>query len=153
MPDGLQLKRVALKRLEAAKTLSSVSDWDGAGHMLGLALECALKAACCKALRLAVYPATRNRAGDEHFRTHSFDRLLTVSGCEDIFLIGGKGEFVWSDFTSPFADAKGKGEWIEKRYEDGTFSAGSVADLIKSLENSTVGKEGIFTLLTNENRW
>lgn len=72
------LKSVAKQKLKAAKILFDAGDYDTAGYLIGYVVECGLKAAICRKLRLKVYPDT----GDHRdvFASHSFDRLLMLSG-------------------------------------------------------------------------
>lgn len=63
MANGPTLRKISIARVKSARLLIDAEDWDGAAQMMGLALECALKAACCKALGLNTYP---EKHSDKH---------------------------------------------------------------------------------------
>ena len=86
MATQSEFKKLVKIRLRSAKILLDKSDWEGSGYFMGLALECALKASTCKTLRISNYPeAHQDKKVPDFFMTHSFLRLLLVSGLSDIF--------------------------------------------------------------------
>lgn len=114
MAAGTELRRLCNARVKSAKILMDGGDWDAAAYMLGYALETALKAASCKALRLTNYPErTSNKQIDNCFMSHKFDQLLVISGLTDLFSITGSPNPFrnWSDFVQEY-----QGEWVNMRY-------------------------------------
>lgn len=131
------LKKIALIRLKTAKTLLNADDWQGSAYMMGLALECMLKAVICKTLRISNYPERhKDKKIPDFFMTHSFNRLLLVSGLSDIF--SPKGDVLafgnWSSFVIQYPT-----EWTIMRYIDPSdpsssqFDNQNVPDLYKYL--------------------
>src|SRR3989344_421026 len=115
MANAADFKKIAEARLSTVDTLIQAEDWDGAAYMMGFVLECALKAATCKTLKLTSYPEnTRNKKTDSFFMTHVFDQLLTVSGLADTFSAQGPVSAFrnWSEFTKEY-----EGEWTAMRYD------------------------------------
>lgn len=147
---GAQLREITKARLKTAKILLKAKDWDGSVYMMGYVLECALKAAACKALHLATYPEnTKNDKIDIYFMTHRFDQLLIVSGLEEIFSLkrGVVEESMnWSDFTINYP-----GDWPKMRYEPNL-----IWDEIKTRKlynNLTDYKSGILTVIKRRRKW
>lgn len=140
-------KAAAKARLKAAEILMENEDWDMAGYLLGYVLECALKSVVCKNLRLTKYPAGDKDKGEkDYFWTHRFDRLLTISGMQDLF---GVQSFVWSQFVQEY-----EGDWPAKfRYGTGVLEEIKVRQLHSHLTNKTTGSEGILTLISKNRRW
>ena len=115
MASGVELKQIAQKRFKSAQELIAVDDWDGAHLMMGLSLECALKAVTCKTLNLDNYPETRKDKNiNAFFKTHNFDALLVVSGTDNIFGVRGTGEppWNWSEFLKEY-----EGDWWNMKYD------------------------------------
>ncbi len=144
-----ELKKVANIRLRTVRILIKAEDWDGAAYMMGYVLECALKAAVCKALHLKKYPDLKSSTTSEKinrfFMTHEFDVLLTVSGLEDIFGYDGLGFNSWSGFTQEY-----KGIWTGMRYDIGSWDKKKT----KNIYNFLVGrKEGLLSLIERNHRW
>jgi len=148
MTNQTDLRAIARNRLKTAKTLITSRDWDGAGLMMGYALECALKAAICKTLHLTSYPERTGKEHDNFFLTHNFDRLLRLSGLENLFGVNGIGGGVWSNFTQDY-----HGEWIAMRYETTKFDETRVRVLYNCLTAKIAGSEGIFTILNKARKW
>jgi hypothetical protein len=114
MASRKDLKQIALLRVKSAKLLLDGRDWQGAAYMMGLSLECLLKAAVCKTLRIEDFP--ENHKDDKvppFFMNHSFVRLQLLSGLSDIFSATGDVAAFgnWSDFTIKYPS-----EWIYIRY-------------------------------------
>ncbi|MEW6210253.1 MAG: HEPN domain-containing protein [Acidobacteriota bacterium] len=77
------LRRIARGRLKDAEVLFAAGRYDGAIYLCGYAIEIALKARICRALKWQGYPATRKEfEGYLSFRTHDLDILLHLSGAE-----------------------------------------------------------------------
>jgi hypothetical protein len=142
MANSTELKEISKARLKSARILMNSKDWEGAGYMLGYSLECILKAVICKTLNLSEYPETKD---SEWFLTHKLDRLLRLSGLENIFGPNGPGFRVWSDFTQYYA-----GEWPAIRYDQSrlnSFTAILVPKLYEYLICDTPGNNGIITII------
>ncbi|MBI4087098.1 HEPN domain-containing protein [Candidatus Kaiserbacteria bacterium] len=142
------LKTIAKARLRSAVILIDAGDWDGAAYMMGYVLECALKAAVCKSLRLTDYP--QNRKTDTHFLTHNFDQLVVLSGVSDLFDSNASSSVFqnWSDFTKEFL-----GDWPAMRYNiqhQQTFTEIKVRDLYTNLTDKP---DGILAVITRKKRW
>lgn len=117
---------------------------------MGHTLECALKAATCRTLKLADYPPIIRKQEDPYFKTHQFEQLLVISGLGDLFNTNAPvGRFqCWSDFTLAYT-----GEWVLLRY-DGlaheNFSEGKVKYLFECLFDSD---DSIIRTIMKKRRW
>lgn len=149
MANLQDFRDLASQRLKTVDVLMQAKEWGIAAYILGLVLECVLKAASCKALNLAVYPEvgkTKNNEIANYFRTHNFDNLLIVSGTSDLFGLNGKGFNSWSGFTQEYT-----GIWTSIRYETITqFDERKVRGMYKFLTEQT---SGIISLIESEKRW
>ncbi len=77
------LRRIARARLKDAEVLQQAKRYDGAVYLCGYAVEIALKARTCRALKWPGYPSTRaDFEGYFSFRTHDLDTLLHLSASE-----------------------------------------------------------------------
>jgi len=77
------LRKIAQARLRDAEVLQRAKRYDGAVYLCGYAVEIALKARICRALKWTGYPSTRGDfEGYQSFRTHDLDILLHLSGGE-----------------------------------------------------------------------
>jgi len=77
------LRKIARARLKDADVLQLAKRCDCAVYLCGYAVEIALKARICRALKWAGYPSTRGDfEGYQSFRTHDLDILLHLSGSE-----------------------------------------------------------------------
>lgn len=77
------LRKIARARLKDAEVLLDAKRHDGGLYLCGYAVEVALKARVCRALRWASFPETDTEF--RHFRslkTHSLEVLLRFSGVE-----------------------------------------------------------------------
>jgi hypothetical protein len=150
MANRQELRDISKARLKTAKLLIAAEDWQGAGYMMGYALECALKAVICKTLRLNEYPESGK--DDNWFLTHRLERLLRLSGMEDIFgNTGGKGFYAWGEFIKYY-----EGEWSCMRYDSSClarFTDQSVPRLYNFLIGTKTGEEGIITVINRTRRW
>jgi hypothetical protein len=121
-----------------------------AAYLMGLVLECVLKAASCKSLKLSIYPEPGTAYKHEtavHFRTHNFEQLLVVSGLSDIFGILGVGSSSWSEFIQEY---QGK-NYTDIRYDAvPTFNKNKVMRMRKYLTDKP---HGIITLVKSKKRW
>jgi HEPN domain-containing protein len=82
IPVG-DLRKIAQARLRDAEVLQRAKRYDGAVYLCGYAIEIALKARICRALKWSGYPSTRSDFEGYHsFRTHDLDILLHLSGKE-----------------------------------------------------------------------
>lgn len=78
-----ELQQIAQARLQDAEVLFVAGRCDGAVYLCGYAVEIALKARICRALKWAGYPSTNKEfEGYQSFRTHDLDTLLHLSGVE-----------------------------------------------------------------------
>ncbi|MEX1111842.1 MAG: HEPN domain-containing protein [Candidatus Andersenbacteria bacterium] len=111
-----EYRNIAKARLKSVEILLIAGDWHLACYVMGQALECALKASICKTLRIPRYPeGHKDQKLVNFFMTHTFDRLLILSGLNDIFNAGGDPSVYdnWSSFTIRYP-----GEWTAMRYND-----------------------------------
>lgn len=146
MVTGKDLQIITQARLKTAKILIKAKDWDGAAYSLGYVLECALKAAVCSSLKLALYPEKTALSGyksnekaartsiPEYFMTHDFLQLLVVSGLQKTFSLEGpaKSWENWSNFTIEYS-----GNWTEMRYDPNReWTEEKVKKLYKALISS-----------------
>jgi len=129
--DRKTLKSVTNKKLKAAKILYGAGDYDTAGYLLGYVVECSLKAIVCKTLNLKEYPDTGRH--QDVFASHSFDRLLTLSGySKDLNLSKNKDlNDKWSTLTKDWKP--------ETRYNEGVFTKKVIEEKIEALEDSKKG--------------
>jgi HEPN domain-containing protein len=98
------LRRIAQARLKDAEVLQRARRYDGAVYVCGYAVEIALKARICRALRWGGYPSTRSDFERyQSFRTHNLDVLLHLSGRETRVKAGNLNEWsivaVWDPNT------------------------------------------------------
>ncbi|MBL8159016.1 hypothetical protein JNJ66_01005 [Candidatus Saccharibacteria bacterium] len=119
MASGIDLKAIARSRVVIAKKLIDMKDWEMAVYVMAMALELALKAAACKALRFETYPEA-NHDDDKYFKSHKFDRLLKISGMTDVFsvrkpMINANAFQNWSIFTAPLIF--GNKDYTAMRYD------------------------------------
>src|SRR5579864_6535031 len=78
-----ELDRIALARLDDAKTLLVAGRHDGAIYLCGYAVEVALKARICRTLNWPEFPTTGGEFQPyKSFQTHELDVLLRLSGQE-----------------------------------------------------------------------
>jgi len=124
-------KRVAIKKLEAAKILFAAGDYDTAGYLLGYVVECSIKAIICKRLRLTEYPDTGRHK--DVFASHDFDRLLMLSGySSEVTLTVNPDLFPnWSTLTKDWKP--------ETRYNEGVYNKNVIQDKIIALEEPKNG--------------
>jgi hypothetical protein len=118
-----ELRKIARGRLNDAEVLLTAGRYDGAIYLCGYAIETALKARICRALKWPGYPSTRKEfEGYQSFRTHDLDVLLYLSGVE------GKIK------TRHFAEWSIVATWDSNvRYRPiGSASSQDAADMIKS---------------------
>lgn len=92
-----QLKNSAISKLKSVKILINAGDYDTAVYLSGYVVEYALKAVVCKRLCLDSYPDDGNM--QSVFRSHDFDRLLTLSGLSKEISVSGDPKLFqnWSD--------------------------------------------------------
>src|SRR5882672_8625035 len=139
------------KKIRTIQRLIKDEEWEVTAYLMGYVLECALKAASCKALRLDGYPPVKSRSGKEGtgFKTHEFEQLLIVSGLSDIFgsLAATPAYSNWSDFTINYA-----GIWTTMRYEDvsAKFDEATVKELARNLYDD---KDSIVETIKRNKRW
>src|SRR5215212_6306727 len=77
------LRKIAKARLVDADVLFRAGRYDGAIYLCGYAVEIALKARICQALKWTGYPSTsKGFEGYQSFRTHDLVILLHLSGVE-----------------------------------------------------------------------
>ena len=149
MAGHKDLKEIAKKRLNAVKILINANDWETAAYLMGLTLECALKAATCKTLKLQSYPAnTRKKEIDSYFMTHKFDQLLVVSGLSEVFSLNGEpDEFKnWSEFTIEYP-----GDWPSMRYDQSKIWDESK---VKRLYDNLIDPQhGVIAAMKRNKKW
>ncbi len=150
MATRLEFRKLARTRLKSAETLLRKNDWEGAGYFMGLALECALKACVCKTLRISNYPEThKDKKVPDFFMTHSFLRLLLVSGLTDLFGSAKSNLPIayknWSDFTVQYP-----GDWMAVRYSPSYFNNRKASKLYTYL---FLDKDSIIKTISRKRRW
>ncbi len=139
MASNLDLREISKKRLKSSEILISAQDWDGAPLMLGLPLECAIKAVICKTLHLGNYPERTHKSKiDQYFMTHDFDQLLLVSGMDNIFGVRGPVDtsWNWSQFMEDYV-----GDWWSMKYDPTKLSIWN-EEKIKERYNNLMSKQG-----------
>jgi HEPN domain-containing protein len=78
-----ELRKISQARIKDADVLFKARRYDGAIYLCGYAIELALKARICKALKWPGYPSTSGEFKDyQSFRTHDLDVLLHLTGRE-----------------------------------------------------------------------
>ena len=126
--NNKELRELARAWLKGAKILDKHNDHDGAVYLIGYVIEFSLKAIICKRLNLCDYPESGDDA--KFFKTHNYDRLLTLSGMSDKISINGDQDLWqnWSKLTSfPSTTV---------RYEPvGTYNQQDVQELLEALES------------------
>jgi HEPN domain-containing protein len=135
MPTNIELKSLAILRLEEAEKLYTDGYYDGACYLGGYCIELALKARICTLLNLTEYPHT----GDigKAFKTHKLDDLITLAGL--------KIELVQKRMDRNFDAAWNLiFQWSEIwRYEPkGTQTESKAANFLSAISDAT---NGIFT--------
>lgn len=116
MASREELKTIYRARVKSAEILIAGGDADGAVQMMGLALECALKASACEALGIINYPETHDDGEvPKFFKSHKFERLLLISGMTETFSAAGDSDVLdnWSKFVAAYP-----GEWVSMRYNE-----------------------------------
>lgn len=154
MHSRVELRQMTHHKLRTIKRLLDSEEWEVAAYLMGYVLECALKAASCKALRLSVYPPLKDpTVGQEAigFKTHDFKQLLVVSGLYDIFRVGStdyNASQNWSDFTLDYPD-----NWVSMRYTTGSvkkFDEQKTKDLYKYLYDDN---DSIVRTIIRKRKW
>ncbi len=144
-----QLRELTYKKIKTIQRLIKEEEWEVAAYLMGYALECALKAASCKALRLSSYPPIKSRGEATGFKTHEFEQLLAVSGLSDLFgsVSSTPAYNNWSSFTINYP-----GIWTSMRYEDmsAKFDESTVKELAKNLYDDN---ESIIGTIKRNRRW
>jgi len=124
MISPIELRTIARARIKDAEALLAARRYDGSVYLCGYAVELALKARICRALKWRDFPATDNefKKGYNSFKTHNFDVLLHLSGAET--RIKTKHLTEWFEVM----------KWRpEHRYRPiGTATASDAADMINS---------------------
>ena len=146
------LREIAITRAKSARHLIRNKDWQGASYMMGIALECALKASICKTLKIKVYPEKHKTDKEipDFFMTHIFDRLFLLSGLSDVFSANGNPLAFnnWSDFTIQY-----QGNWVKMRYEPQRVSPFDKT-MTEKLYNYLYGdKNSIIKVISRKRRW
>lgn len=146
-----ELRELTYKKIKTIRRLLKDGEWEVAAYLMGYVLECALKAASCKALHLQGYPPVKFRSGNAGtgFKTHEFEQLLIVSGLSDLFgnLTATPAYSNWSDFTINYS-----GIWTQMRYEDVStkFDEATVKELARNLYDDS---ESIIETIKKNRRW
>lgn len=146
-----ELRKLTYRKIQTIKRLIKDEEWEVAAYLMGYVLECALKAASCKALRLSGYPPVKFRSGNEGvgFKTHEFEQLLLVSGLSDIYgtLSATPAYSNWSNFTINYP-----GVWTSMRYDDMSrrFDETTVKELAKNLYDDS---DSIIETIKKNKRW
>ncbi len=147
MANNVELREISKARLKSAEKLMIVEDWLGAAYMMAWSLECALKAVTCKTLHLQNYPEDKRTS--DYFMTHRFDRLLIVSGMENVFSSRGDVDTYqnWSDFTGQFQTT----DWPNMRYDPNPqWTKSKVENMYTYLKDP---QNGIITTIIEKRKW
>ena len=150
MATSSEFKYLSRIRLKSAKILLDKEDWEGAGYFMGLSLECALKSCICKTLRITNYPEKnkKDKQVPDFFMTHSFLRLLLLSGLSDILDVKSSNQLAyknWSDFTIQYP-----GNWMAVRYIPNYFDNKKTIQLYNYL---FLDKDSIIKTIKRKRRW
>jgi HEPN domain-containing protein len=147
MITGPQLRDLARGRLKVARSLIDAGDHTLAVEMMGMALECALKACICKTLGLRHYPDFDGSKKEEShfFRSHEYARLLLLAGLQTDFELrpGNKRKYQnWSDSTT----------WdVSQRYSAmDTYTKEEAEVIYRGLTKSATG---VITFIKDNNKW
>ncbi|MCP4113130.1 MAG: HEPN domain-containing protein [Desulfobacteraceae bacterium] len=120
-----ELKKLAKARLKDSEILFRNRRYDSAIYLCGYAVELALKARICRALKWMDFPSSNREFSDyKSLKTHNLDALLTFSGVEG--KIKSNFFFEWSVVT----------QWKpEDRYRPlGTANRITANDMINATE-------------------
>jgi len=133
---GVEWRKLAhAKRRTAAKMIECGQSVAAAEYM-GYALECALKAACCKSLKIDRYPPvkTQKHAGGvneieihQGFRTHEIDSLIIFSGLYKFLRLGCSA---YGNFSTEYT-----GDWTSLIRYDSDYQAKFTPQRVKELYN------------------
>lgn len=128
MATKQDLINLAKARIKSVNILIKAKDWDMAGYLMGYVFECYLKAAVCSTLKIDKYPDDIKKDDQMRafFLSHSFDRLVLISGMTRIFQGGtnkGASEILnnWSLFSFHYQQ-----NWTETRYRSGFWNEKNV---------------------------
>lgn len=84
MIDKVELKKIAVARLQDAQILMQGGRYEGATYLCGYAIEIGLKVRICRTLHWRGFPETNAEFKDlQSFKTHDFDALLRLTGVEN----------------------------------------------------------------------
>ncbi|MGH7577759.1 MAG: HEPN domain-containing protein [Longimicrobiales bacterium] len=122
MIDARELRSIARARLNDAEHLLRARRYDSGAYLCGYAVELALKARICKALKWSGYPGTSAEfRGYQSFRTHDLAVLLRLSGRE-------------AKVTGTFGEEWRDVEWWtpDVRYRGGKTTRDDLAKMIES---------------------
>lgn len=147
MPNGKELKTIAMNRVKVVQKLLASGDYDMAVYVSGYVLECALKAVICKTLKLADYPRNvQVQSSAISFHTHNFDILSMLAGMSQELSNGIASRDLfqnWSDITTTWKP--------ELRYMPvGTWKK---VDAEKMLHALTDSPHGVITYIKSRRRW
>lgn len=145
--SGKDWRALSKQKKLLAERLIKNEEWVLAAEQMGYSLECALKAVCCKTLKISGYPPVKNTTNTEmkFFRTHEFDSLLIFSGLSYLF---GANSLAWGNFVTYYA-----GNWPEMRYELNAkhkFTETKVTELYSLLYD---GDESIIGKIVRKRKW
>jgi HEPN domain-containing protein len=123
-------QKLAALRLKEANILRAAGRWEGAYHLGGYAVECAIKACIAKLTKRHDFPTRQDRENDCY--THDFNRLIRLAG-----LARSLKEM---ERTHPELNANWTivRQWsAESRYE--TPSRADAEDLLRAVEEARHG--------------
>lgn len=128
-----EFQKLALTRLEEAKSLYNKRLYDGSVYLCGYVVEAALKARICRHLQMKEYLDTGDMKNV--FLSHNFDRLLLLSGLKNRINLANRRNTNlfkhWSLLTTWTPDV---------RYTPiGTYDRKYANDLINALEDKNDG--------------
>ncbi len=91
-------QKLALMRVEDAKTLLDNGRYEGSYYLAGYAVECALKACVARQTKLHDFPPPRKVV--EAVYTHDLDKLMSSSGLRSDFEAAAKLDTVLARYWS-----------------------------------------------------
>lgn len=149
---GDDFKENAKKKLQLVDLLIENEEWATAAYYMGFVLECILKAASCKTLKLAEFPAFGKGIENNvvaFFNSHDFEQLLIISGLRDLFKFTGEGASSWDGFTQEYQ----KKLYTSIRYDNKDTFKLTKEKIERMKKYLTEDEHAIITLVDNKSLW
>jgi hypothetical protein len=120
---------------------------------MGFVLECVLKAASCKVLKLTEFPAFGKGGHKEgvvtFFNSHDFEQLLIISGLQNLFKFTGEGASSWDGFTQEYQ----KKVYTNIRYDNKEVFKFTQEKIERMRRYLVEGEYGIIPLIEQGGLW